>query len=135
MDSPLWIGLDDLDLEEMLGERVRDCLGDVELLRSGDLSCFPLSLGATSSSLLDRAAVEIILSVGGELDRLRDLSGDLDLDRDLDLLLSRLSLLDLDLLYLSLDLDRLLLLLLLLSLYRPPLGLPGSMVILRSRPS
>ena len=63
------------------------------------------------------------------------LSRDLDLDLDLDLLLSRLSLLDLDLLYLSLDLDRLLLLLLLLSLYRPPLGLPGSMVILRSRPS
>ena len=56
-------------------------LGDEELL------C-PLSLGASSSSsLLDSAAVEIILSVGGELDLLRDLSGDLDLDRDLDLLM------------------------------------------------
>ena len=121
------MGLEDLDLEETLGERVvTECLGEVEW--------FPFSLGTISSSLLDSAAVEIILSVGGELDLLRDLSGDLDLDRDLDLLLSRLSLRDLDLLYLSRDRLRLRERLL-SSLYRPPLGRPGSMVILRSRPS
>ena len=81
------MGLEDLDLEETLGERVvTECLGEVEW--------FPFSLGTISSSLLDSAAVEIILSVGGELDLLRDLSGDLDLDRDLDLLMGEAVLLD-----------------------------------------
>ena len=84
MDS-LWMGLDDLDLEEMLGERDTDLLGDEELLRSGDLKCLPFTLGV-SSSLLDSAAVDIILSVGGEFERLRDLIGDRDRDLDLDLL-------------------------------------------------
>ena len=76
---------------------MRECLGDdEELLPSGDLSCFPFSLGAivSSSSLLESAAVEIILSVGGELDLLRDLRGDLDLERDLDLLIGEAVLLE-----------------------------------------
>merc|ERR1712150_81177 len=86
MDS-LWIGLDDLDLEETLGDRLTDRLGDAELLRAGDFSCFPFNFGAKSSSLLEIAAVDTInLSVGGEFDLLRDLRGDRDLDLDLDLL-------------------------------------------------
>lgn len=82
MDSR-WIGLDDLDLEETLDERLADLVGDEELRRRGDFSCLPFSFGLSSSSLLDTAAVDIILSVGGEFDLLLDLRGERDLDLDL----------------------------------------------------